>query len=227
MQFVSTRGEAPILGFSDAVLSGLADPVGAVATITKQPSDVSVPANSAALFYVQATGSSPYGTPTIYQWYKNGAIIPGANSPSYSVAVTSAADNGAKFKVLVAVLGLAVTSSEATLTVTADNVLPTVQLVSGSAALNSATVRFSEAVTAPSSTTVANYGFSGGLTVSAATQVDARTVRLTTSAQTAGGTYTLTVNGVTDAAGETTRLEVRGEDETSGEMRKSLLKRVL
>ncbi len=192
----------PIQG---ALLSGVADAVGAVVTLTKNPSDVSVPANSSALFYAQATTSSPYTTAVLYQWYKNGNPIAGANASSYRVAAAAIADNGAKFKVLVAVPGLAATSTEATLTVTADTVLPTVQLVSGSDALTTATVRFSEAVTAPSSTTAANYGFSGGLTVSAATQVDARTVRLTTSAQTGGSTYTLTVNGVTDAAGNASK----------------------
>ncbi len=196
-----TTPAASLKPIQGALLSGVADAVGAVVTITKNPSDVSVPANSPVLFYVQATTSSPYTTAVLYQWYKNGNPIVGANGASYSIAGTSAADSGAKYKVLVAVPGLAATSAEATLTVTADNVKPTVQLVTGTDTLKTATVRFSEAVVAPSATTVANYSFSGGLTVSAATLVDSRTVRLTTSAQTGGSSYTLTVNGVSDTAG--------------------------
>ena len=188
----------PIQG---TLLSGVADAVGAVVTITKNPSDVSVPANSPALFYVQATTASPYTTAVLYQWYKNGNPISGAISQSYRIAATSTADTGAKYKVLVAVPGLAATSTEATLTVTADNVKPVVYTVKGDSTLTNATVRFSEKVVAPSSTAAANYSFDGGLTVSAVTQVDDTTVKLTTSAQASGGTYKLTVNGVSDSAG--------------------------
>ena len=196
-----TTAAANLKPIQGALLSGVADAVGAVVTITKNPSDVSVPANSPALFYVQATTASPYTSTVLYQWYKNGNPIIGATGQSYSISAASAADSGAKYKVLVAVPGLSATSSEATLTVTADNVKPIVYSVKGDATLTSATVRFSEKVVAPSSTTAANYSFDGGLTVSAVSQVDDTTVKLTTSAQTAGATYKLTVNGVSDSAG--------------------------
>ena len=202
-----TTPAAQLKPIQGVVLAGTADATGASVTITSAPASVTVPANEPAQFNVIATTVSPYdlshynASGVLYQWYKNGTAIAGANGASYKIAATSTADNGAKYKVLVAVPGVSTTSAEATLTVTPDTKKPTVFLVNGDDSLSSATVTFSEAVTAPSATTAANYTFSGGLTVSAATQVNPRTVKLTTSKQTEGTAYTLTVNGVQDTAG--------------------------
>ncbi|MBI4658633.1 MAG: hypothetical protein HY735_07260 [Verrucomicrobia bacterium] len=188
----------PIRG---AILAGKADPVGAVATITQAPQSATVAANEKATFSVTAQTASPYTTAVVYQWYRNGAIIAGANSANYSIPVVSQADNGAKFKVLVAVPGASATSSEATLTVTADNKAPTVANVIGSDTFTQATITFSEPVTSATAAVAANYTLSGGLTVSAAQPVDPTTVRLTTSKQAENTPYTLTVKGVQDNAG--------------------------
>lgn len=184
-----------------ALLSGTADKTGAKVTITKAPANVTTPANEPVQFNVIADTFSPYTTTVIYQWYKNGSPISGATGPSYSIDAANAADNGAKFKVLIAVPGLSVTSDEATLTVNADTKKPTVFLVDGDDSLKSAVVTFSEPVDAASAGTASNYAFNNGLTVSAASVISANKVKLTTSAQTENTAYTLTVNGVKDTAG--------------------------
>jgi hypothetical protein len=139
----------------------------------------------------------------VYQWFRNGTVIPGVNAASYTIPVASAADNGAKFSALVAVQGKSATSTEATLTVTADSAPPTVASATGSGTFNSVTLVFSEPVVAPSATTAANYTVSGGVTVSAATLVNATTVQLSTSTQAENTPYTVTVSNVQDNAGNT------------------------
>ena len=194
----------PIQG---TVLSGQADATGASITVASPPASVRVPANQPVQFDVSATSSSPYdlssytSSAVLYQWYKNDRAIPGANDPTYKIAVASVADDGAQFKVLIAVPGISTTTAAATLTVIPDTKTPTVLRVTSDDSLASATVVFSEPVAAPSATTAANYKFSGGLTVFAATRVDFQTIRLTTSRQIEGATYTLTVNEVQDNAG--------------------------
>jgi len=179
------------------------DAVGAVATITNQPTSVSVAAYLPATFTVGAETFSPYGVGAFYQWYKNGTPIIGANTASYTIPVVDPADNNAKFKVVVGVVGKSVTSSEATLTVTADQAA-TIVGVNGSDTFNKATVTFNRPVQAASATTVANYAFDKGLTITSATNVDAFNVVLTTSAQTSGTVYKLTVNNVLNLGGKPT-----------------------
>jgi hypothetical protein len=74
--------------------------------------------------------------------------------------------------------------------------------VTGSDSFNQATVKFDQPVAAASAGTASNYTFDSGLTVSAATVVDAFTVRLDTGTQTAGKVYKLTVNGVQNLGGK-------------------------
>lgn len=190
----------PILRGS--VISGPVDAVGASVSITTQPASVSVGANSPVTFTAAATGASAYGADygnvVSYQWYKNGTAILGANNPTYSIGVTPLTDNNAKFKVVAAVAGANVTSSEATLTVTADVTPPTVSRISGSDGFNSITFVFSEPVT-DSALTVGNYTVTG-LTLSAPERLSDRSVRFTTSTQAEKTVYPVTVNGVRDNA---------------------------
>ena len=65
-----------------------------------------------ASFGVQAVGES-----LSYQWQRNGADIPGANDPSFTIDSVQAGDNGALFTVSVTSPGGSVASGPATLTV--------------------------------------------------------------------------------------------------------------
>jgi len=83
------------------------------AGISTQPVSQSVVVGKAATFSVVAYGTAPLS----YQWYKNGAPIPGTNVSSYSTPATFSGDNGAKFFVVVSNAYGAVTSVMVTLTV--------------------------------------------------------------------------------------------------------------
>ena len=82
-------------------------------TITTQPANQTVALGQTATFSVVATGTAPL----VYQWQKNGAAISGATAASYTTPVTTAADNGAQFVVVVSNAMGSVTSSAATLTI--------------------------------------------------------------------------------------------------------------
>ena len=83
-------------------------------TITLQPVSQSVPPGSGVTFSVSATGSVPLS----YQWRLNGANIPGATGPAYSISNVQPT-NGGSYDVLVANSFGAVASLIATLNVTA------------------------------------------------------------------------------------------------------------
>jgi len=82
-------------------------------SITTQPASATVTAGQTATFSVSASGTSPLS----YQWQKNGAVLSGANSNSYTTPVTTTTDSGEKFTVTVSNSAGSVTSSIATLTV--------------------------------------------------------------------------------------------------------------
>jgi len=83
-------------------------------SITAQPTSQTVTAGQTPTFNVAATGTAPLG----YQWQKNGTVISGANSASYTTTATTSSDNGAQFNVVVSNAAGSVTSNAATLTVT-------------------------------------------------------------------------------------------------------------
>lgn len=91
-------------------------------TITTQPSNQAVTAGQAASFSVSAAGTAPL----TYQWQKNGTVLAGATSATYTTATTTISDNGAQFSVIVSNSSGSVTSSTATLTVNAAAVVPTI-----------------------------------------------------------------------------------------------------
>ncbi|MBN8247249.1 MAG: immunoglobulin domain-containing protein [Verrucomicrobia bacterium] len=190
----------PIRG---AIIESPVDGVGASIAITDDPDSVEATANSAVTFSAAATGSSPYGADygnaISWQWYINNVAQLGANGSSFTIPVVALAQNNAKIKVIAAVVGANATSAEATLTVNADTVAPTVTDLTGSASFDSVTVTFSEPVADPSATTVGNYQITG-LTVSSATRVNDRTILLATSTQAQNTAYPVTINGVRDNA---------------------------
>jgi hypothetical protein len=81
--------------------------------ITSQPSSETVTAGESASFSVLAIGEMPLN----YQWQQNGADIVGANSPSYIIATTIAAQSGETFQVIVSNAKGSIISNAATLTV--------------------------------------------------------------------------------------------------------------
>ncbi len=94
-------------------------------TIDVQPVDTSAVAGTAAALSVQASG-----TDIAYQWQTSSdggqtwVAIGGATSATYTMPVTSAADDGRRFRVIVSGTGISVTSSAVTLTITAAVVAP-------------------------------------------------------------------------------------------------------
>ena len=111
------------VGCSGVVASSTADPppVGAP-SINKQPLSQTVTAGQAATFSVSATGTYPL----TYQWMKNGVALSGAASATYTTPAATASDNGAQFTVVVSNSLGSVTSTPATLTVSAAAVAPSI-----------------------------------------------------------------------------------------------------
>ncbi|MDQ2834358.1 MAG: immunoglobulin domain-containing protein [Acidobacteriota bacterium] len=88
-------------------------------TITTPPADQTVNAGNTATFSVVASGTGPL----TYQWSKNGTLIPGATSTSYTTPATVSGDTGTHFSVTVSNAAGKVTGGPATLTV---NTPPTI-----------------------------------------------------------------------------------------------------
>jgi hypothetical protein len=84
-------------------------------SITTHPASLTVPVGQSAAFNVAASGS----TPLSFQWQRNQTNIPGANSPSYTIAATASSDDGARFRCVVSNSLGGATSNEALLRVTA------------------------------------------------------------------------------------------------------------
>ncbi|WP_244432681.1 hypothetical protein [Holophaga foetida] len=78
-------------------------------SILRQPADAVVPKGQRARFSVQAQEAMGF------QWLRNGSPIPGANAVIYEIPSVSAADDGAKFSVVVSNGNGKVNSSAATL----------------------------------------------------------------------------------------------------------------
>jgi Immunoglobulin I-set domain len=84
-------------------------------TISTQPGNQIVTAGQAATFSVVAAGSSPLS----YQWQLNGTNISGATRTSYTTPVTTTANSGEQFRVIITNALGNITSTAATLTVNA------------------------------------------------------------------------------------------------------------
>ena len=82
-------------------------------TISTQPANQTVTAGQTATFSVIASGTAPL----TYQWQKNGAAITSATAASYTTPVTTTADSGELFRVVVSNSAGNITSNSATLTV--------------------------------------------------------------------------------------------------------------
>ena len=88
-------------------------------TITLQPRDLTAPVGGSATFTVGATGAEPLS----YQWQRDGADIPGANSTDYTLAPVQSQDDGGTFRCRVSNASGSITSAAAQLTVS-NNLAP-------------------------------------------------------------------------------------------------------
>jgi len=104
-----------------AVVTITVNPAATAPTITTQPANQTVTAGQTATFSVVASG-----TGLSYQWRKNGTNISGATSSSYTTPATATTDSGSTFSVAVSNAGGSVTSNNATLTVNAAAVVPSI-----------------------------------------------------------------------------------------------------
>ncbi|CAM3239356.1 M4 family metallopeptidase [Janthinobacterium lividum] len=108
------------------------DEVGGVGPvkITTQPSSITVATGTTASFTFGATGGK---APYVYKWFRNGAVISGATSSSYSFTAQTA-DNGAVFKASVtdsSSPAVTATTGNATLTVGGGTGTSTERIVNG------------------------------------------------------------------------------------------------
>jgi hypothetical protein len=117
---VQVSNEAGSTTSTPATLTVTATPVAPV--ITTQPKDQSVTVGASATFTVVASGT----TPLTYQWAKGGSVITGATGASYTTPATVIGDSGSTFSVEVSNAAGNITSSTATLTVSAAAVAPTI-----------------------------------------------------------------------------------------------------
>lgn len=195
------------IGGVQLVPVGPAGPNTTPVAIYTQPTAVSAVQPDAATFSVGVQGPN-----AIYQWQRKApggssfSDVSGATSATYKLDPTSvAADNGATYRVVVHNNVNSVTSSEVSLTVTADTTPP--QLVDAGGTISKVRLSFSEPLDLTTAQTAANYSIPG-LTISSATLTNVRTsfgkagiVELAVSGGTVGKFYTATVNNVKDVAG--------------------------
>ena len=158
-------------------------------SITAQPTSQTVTAGQAATFNVTATGTAPLS----YQWQKNGAVISGATSTSYTTPAAATTDNGTQFTVVVSNTAGSVTSNAANLTVTSSAVFP-VWVSPGLSRVGQTDV--------PGTTSSINLSGARGETVDAQVIVQGpagglTNVNLSASALTGPGGVTIPASGVT------------------------------
>ncbi len=170
-------------------------------TVFAAPTIATQPQNTSAVEGGYATFSLELGAASVanYQWRKNYANISGANGKTLSYGPVTMADQGATFDCVVSNSKGTVNSSLATLTVTPDTTPPRIQeLVSeGPTKL---LVVFTEAVSAPTATTAANYTINGTTVQSAQFGPNSASIELTFNTLELGTTHTLQISQIRDAA---------------------------
>ena len=111
---VQAGGPVSITAAQGAIVSGAAAlTVNSSPEISTQPANQTVTAGQPATFMVAVIGTAPF----TYQWQRNGVLISGATSSSYTSPPTTATDSGSSFAVVVTNSLGSATSNVSTLTV--------------------------------------------------------------------------------------------------------------
>jgi len=110
--------------------------LGAPPTIVSAPSSQTTGAGCSASFTVLSDGTFPLA----YQWRRDSANIPGATDLSYSIESVSAADNAARFDVIITNIFGTATSAPAVLTVDASGYTISGRVLDGATGLSGVTV---------------------------------------------------------------------------------------
>ncbi len=178
-----------IICFLAEALSGCAAGWGDVKPFVVSPGQsITVIQGQPGTFTVTAEGTGPF----TYQWFLDGKPISGATSSSYSIASTTASENGDSFTVVVSNAGGSVTAGPYTLTVLVPPTITRQPLNQVVTAGQQATFSVSVASTA---TTPLSYQWAEhGTAITGAT-----TASLTTSATSigeSGSTYSVTISNV-------------------------------
>ena len=167
---VVVRNNAGSITSSQATLTVSAAPV--APTITTQPANQTVSAGQTATFSVVATGTAPL----TYQWQKNGSAITGATAANYTTPVTTTADSGELFRVVVSNSAGNVTSNFATLTVNPGTANSTVDVITYHYDNGRSGQNFNETILTPSNVNSTQFGKKGEFIVDG--KVDAQPLYL-------------------------------------------------
>jgi hypothetical protein len=189
-----TGGEFETHWVDDIAITTFAPATGAP-TFLKDPASQSVPERGTVTFSFIPNGAPPY----TFQWFSNDVAIAEATLPTFTISNVTMAENNFRFKVNVANADGTKDSAVAILTVVPDSQRPSPIAALGSESFTEATITFSEDLDPNTAGNKDNYTIAG-LSVSGATVVSPRSVKLTTATQTQGASYTVTINNVTDTA---------------------------
>ncbi len=179
-------------GYAEIVIGGVAPPQ--ATTPTASPS-TNLFVGGSVVLSESALGLTPF----YYQWKTNGFILAGATNSSLIQANLTLAASG-NYSVIVSNNYGATTSAPVTLSVTLDT-NPPVVLRAFNIGTTNVEVDFFKTVEAASATNLANYFFTNGLAITAASLVTNNSSVLLTTAPVVNGTsYSLVINGVRDRA---------------------------
>lgn len=184
---------------SATVLSGTSTTLSANGT-----SDGQLPIGPTGLFF--QNGAFLNFPTVLFQWYKNGTLIPGATTSIYQTPLLKAADNNAQYMAEIRALGYPTwsNSTPAVVTVITDTNKPTVYAAEfDQSAYPVISISFSKVMDLASISQLANYSVSGG--GASIYQVDVNTNDLRHVQLKMGGPptgpITLTLTGITDFSG--------------------------
>jgi hypothetical protein len=166
-------------------------------SLTKGPSSQTVGELNPVTFTVPTSGLQGL-PPYTYQWYRNGTPVAGATSINYTIPSAGMGDNGAVFTVVVNNNFSMAASTNATLTVTPDTIIPTVQGLAFYS--NTITLTFSKPMDTASMTNPANYvvkSQSGTVTDVTVSMLNSKQVTLN-AAFVMNAPYTVEVSNVKD-----------------------------